>query len=174
MKAIALVGLPGSGKTTVGRRLAKRLGMQFADSDAQIEASLGCSIRSFFEKEGEERFRDMESETLAKILMDTDTSCVLSTGGGAVLRPQNRKLLQENCIVVYLRASVHDLFRRVKKDHKRPLLQVSNPMKALEDLWRVRDPLYHEIAHIVVDTGRPPVQVLVGRVAMQIELGQYQ
>lgn len=172
MKAIALVGLPGSGKSAVGRRLAKRLAMQFADSDAQIEANLGCSIRSFFEREGEERFRDIESEALAKIL--TSTSCVLSTGGGAVLRPQNRKLLHENCIVVYLRASVQDLFRRVKKDRKRPLLQVSNPMRALEELRRVRDPLYHQIAHIVVDTGRPPVQALVGRVAMQIELGNYQ
>lgn len=165
---IALVGLPGGGKSTVGRQLARRLGLEFIDSDTEIEKRIGCSIRSFFEREGEAPFRDIEERVIAELA--GRAGCVLATGGGAVLRPANRRALHEQSTVVYLRSTPEELFRRLKHDTQRPLLQVADPLAKLRDLYKQRDPLYRETAHFVVETGRPSVASLVNMVLMQLEL----
>jgi len=165
---IVLVGLPGSGKTTVGRQLSRRLHMPFHDSDKVIEERLGCSIREFFEREGEDRFRDIE-ESVIDQLTATGTG-VLSTGGGAVLRASNRLHLRTRGQVVYLKSDPVDLSKRLRSDSSRPLLQVDNPLARLRDLYAVRDPLYREAAHFVVETGRPSVATLVNMIVMQLEL----
>lgn len=169
---ISLVGLPGSGKSTIGRQLARRLSLPFFDSDQVIEQRIGCSIRAFFEQEGEERFRDVE-----EALLDTLTQgepCVLSTGGGSVLRPANRAHLHDRSQVVYLRSNPEEVFRRLRHDRNRPLLQVADPLQRLRDLYEVRDPLYREAAHYVIETGRPSVATLVNMIVMQIELAGWQ
>jgi shikimate kinase len=165
---ISLVGLPGSGKTTVGRQLARRLRLPFVDSDHALEERLGCSIREFFEREGEQRFRDIESQMLSTLTSAGDK--VLSTGGGSVLRAENRNYLHQRCQVVYLKSTPDELFRRLRHDTQRPLLQVADPMGRLRDLFRDRDPLYQEIAHFVLETGRPSVSTLVNMVVMQLEM----
>jgi shikimate kinase len=165
---IALVGLPGSGKSSVGKHLARRLGVDMTDSDAVIEAGIGEPIRSFFEREGECRFRDVEEAVLASLC--ATASGVLATGGGAVLRPGNRLALRENSTVVYLRATPEELQRRLRHDTHRPLLQVSDPRAKLRELYAQRDPLYRETAHFVIETGRPSLQTLVGMILMQLEL----
>jgi len=169
LKLIALVGLPGSGKTTVGRQLARRLQLPFVDSDHEIESRLGCTIREYFEREGEEAFRDVEQKVIDELT--AGSPCVLSTGGGAVLRPANRVRLRERSKVFYLRSSPEDVFRRIRHDRVRPLLQVADPLQKLRDLYAVRDPLYRETAHFVIETGRPSVATLVNMVCMQLELG---
>ncbi|TAL70236.1 MAG: shikimate kinase [Burkholderiaceae bacterium] len=168
MQGVALVGLPGSGKSTVGRHLARRLQLPFADCDPIIERRLGCSIRVYFEREGEESFRDVEEATIDE-LTQTHTG-VLSTGGGAVLRPANRERLHDRTQVVYLRSTPEEVFRRLRRDVNRPLLQVDDPLGRLRDLHAVRDPLYRETAHFVIETGRPSVATLVNMIVMQLEL----
>jgi shikimate kinase len=166
---LSLVGLPGSGKTTVGRQLARRLGLGFVDSDLAIEAKLGCSIREFFEREGEPKFRDIEAEVLDTLT--TGDNNVVSTGGGAVLRPVNRQNLHSRGKVIYLKSTPEELYRRLRHDTNRPLLQVSDPMGRLRELFEQRDPLYREVAHFVLETGRPSVATLVNMIVMQLELG---
>jgi shikimate kinase len=222
---IILIGLPGSGKSTVGRQLARRLSASFIDSDHVIEQRLGCSIREYFEREGEAAFRDVEERVIADLLVSapaltpsqqTETPAlahssalqdmravtatkpihnkwvgdetpgnettnsdqapkqkslqVLSTGGGAVLRESNRKALRAGGRVVYLRSSPEDLYKRLRHDQSRPLLQVGDPLQRLRDLFEVRDPLYRETAHFQVDTGRPSVASLVNMILMQLDL----
>ena len=165
---IALIGLPGSGKTTVGWHLARRLGVDFADSDQIISQRLGCSIREFFDREGEEKFRDIEQTTIEEL---TETRRgVLSTGGGVVTRPINRTTLSERTDVVYLRSTPEEIYRRLRHDKDRPLLQVADPMARLRDLYRARDPLYKETAAYVVETNRPSMSRVVNMVIMQLEL----
>lgn len=165
---IALTGLPGSGKSTVGRQLARRLQLAFFDSDQVIEEQLGCAIRDYFEREGEASFRDVEAAVIDKLSLQP--SGILSTGGGAVLRPANRQHLRERGHVIYLRSSPEELFRRLRHDVSRPLLQVADPLARLRDLYKQRDPLYRATAHFVIDTGRPSVATLVNTIAMQLEL----
>ena len=165
---ISLVGLPGSGKTTVGRQLARRLGFAFTDSDHVIENQLGCSIRSYFEREGEASFRDIEQTVIDDLTRQG--SGVLSTGGGAVLREANRQHLRDRCFVIYLRSGADELFRRLRHDVNRPLLQVADPAGRLRTLYAQRDPLYRETAHFVIETGRPSVATLVNMIVMQLEL----
>ena len=166
---IALVGMPGGGKSTVGRQLAKRLGWRFDDTDALIEKRLGCSIRAYFAAEGESAFRDIEESVIEETT--SAERLVLATGGGAVLRKQNREVLKTRCHVVYLRSSPEELFRRLRNDATRPLLQVPDPLGRLRELFDQRDPLYREVAHFTVETGRPSVASLVNMVLMQLELG---
>ncbi len=165
---ISLVGLPGSGKTTVGRQLARRHGLPFIDSDPAIEQRIGCSIREYFEREGEEAFRDVEQSVIEELTLTHRG--VLSTGGGAVIRPQNRQHLHARGHVIYLRSSPDEVFRRLRHDQNRPLLQVGNPLTRLRDLYAARDPLYRQTAHFVVETGRPSVATLVNMITMQLEL----
>jgi shikimate kinase len=166
--SISLVGLPGSGKTTVGRQLARRLRLPFVDSDHAIESRIGCSIREFFDREGEERFRDIEEEVLDELSLNPDS--VLSTGGGAVLRLNNRVHLHDRGKVVYLKSTPEELFRRLRHDVSRPLLQVADPLARMRELFSVRDPLYRDTAHFVLETGRPSVATLVNMIVMQLEL----
>lgn len=168
MLRIALVGLPGSGKSTIGRQLARRLGLVSIDTDHVIEQRLGCSIREYFEREGEDSFRDVE-ESVIDDLTQTHHG-ILSTGGGSVLRLANREHLHARCQVVYLRSSPEEIFRRLRHDLLRPLLQVDDPLTRLRDLYAIRDPLYRETAHFVVETGRPSVANLLNMVVMQLEL----
>jgi shikimate kinase len=165
---ICLIGLPGSGKSTVGRQLARRLQLPFFDSDHVIEQQLGCSIRAYFEREGEDRFRDVEESVIDQLTQNQ--KCVLSTGGGVVLRPSNRMHLRERGQVVYLNSSPDELFRRLRHDVNRPLLQVANPLGRLRELYAQRDSLYREVAHFIIDTGRPSVSTLVNMILMQLEL----
>lgn len=165
----ALVGMPGSGKSTVGRQLAHRLGVSFVDLDHRLEQHLGTSIRSFFEAEGEARFRDIEAQMLADVVRQPG-GMVLSTGGGAVLRPENREALRQFGNVLYLRAAPEEIYKRVRHDRSRPLLQVGNPLEKLRELYAVRDPLYRETAHYVIETGRPTVSTLVNMIMMQLEM----
>lgn len=160
--------MPGGGKSTVGRQLARRLNWGFVDSDSIIEKRIGCSIRAFFEREGEDRFRDVEEQVICELASESST--VLATGGGTVLRDSNRAVLREHFSVVYLRSSPDDLFRRLRHDTKRPLLQVADPLGRLRQLHAVRDPLYRQTAHFSVDTGRPSVSTLVNMILMQLEL----
>lgn len=165
---LSLVGLPGSGKSTVGRQLARRLGLAFADSDHEIEQRIGCSIRAYFEREGEAAFRDVEEEVIRDLTAEPDG--VLATGGGAVLRPANRERLRSAGHAIYLRSTPEELFRRLKHDANRPLLQVADPLGKLRGLYEERDPLYRETAHFVIETGRPSVSTLVNMIVMQLEL----
>jgi shikimate kinase len=165
---ISLVGMPGSGKSTVGRHLSRALGWRFIDSDAEIERHIGGSIRAFFEQQGEDAFRDLEQATLAELARSD--AAVLATGGGSVLREANRKALRAGGKVVYLRSSPEELFRRLRHDRQRPLLQVADPHKRLRELFQQRDPLYRDAADFIIETGRPTVGTLVNMILMQLEL----
>lgn len=160
--------MPGSGKSTVGRQLARRLGLPFLDSDAVIEQRLGCSIREYFDREGEAAFRDVEEQVIAELAAGPDA--VVATGGGTVLREANRRRLREGGRVIYLRSSPEELHRRLRHDTQRPLLQVADPMARLRAMYAERDPLYREAAHFHIETERPSVPTLVNMVVMQLEL----
>lgn len=168
MPLICLIGLPGVGKSTVGRHLSRSLGCRFFDSDAEIEKRLGCTIRDFFEREGEAAFRDVERKVIAELAGAGDG--VLATGGGVVLTEVNRQVLRDAATVVYLRSKPEDLFRRLKHDTHRPLLQVRDPLRKLRELFTQRDPLYRRTAHFTIDTGRPSIPNLVNMILMQLEL----
>lgn len=165
---IALVGMPGCGKSTVGRALARRLVLPLLDCDAVIELRLGCTIRQYFEHCGEAAFRDVEQTVIDELTQGP--AAILATGGGAVLRPANREHLKARTTVIYLRSSPEQLWRRLKHDTRRPLLQVADPLRRLRDLHAERDPLYRECAHYVLDTHGSSLAMLAGRVLMQLEL----
>jgi len=149
---IFFVGLMGAGKTTIGRLIARQLNKQFYDSDHEIEVRTGVKIPLIFELEGEEGFRKRE-KLMIEELSQLD-NIVLATGGGAVLLAENRAHLKNNGQVVYLRAQVHDLWLRTRHDKSRPLLQGGDLRQKLEQLYLARDPIYAELAHFIVDTGR--------------------
>ena len=164
--ALFLVGMMGAGKTTVGRRLARRLERPFVDADRELEARLGVPIPTIFELEGEAGFRRREAASIEELSLRAPN--VLATGGGAVLDPANRARLRERGRVVYLRASVGDLWHRLRRDKVRPLLRAPDPRARIEELVRLRDPLYREVAHLVVDTGRQPVEQVVDAILARI------
>lgn len=166
---ISLVGMPGGGKSTVGRYLSRQLGMSFVDSDTEIELRLGETIRAFFDREGEAAFRVIEADVIKGILARGGEQ-VLATGGGAVLKEENRDALRAGSTVLYLRSTPEDLFRRLRHDTQRPLLQVRDPMAKLREMFAQRDPLYRRCAHFVLETGRPSVHSLVNMALMQLEL----
>ncbi|MCE9660273.1 MAG: shikimate kinase [Burkholderiales bacterium] len=153
------MGLPAVGKSTVGRRLARDLGYTFADCDALLEQRLQCRIRDFFETEGEAKFRDAESAMLEELVAGADA--VIATGGGIVLRPANRELLRQRTMCVYLKADPEALFHRLRRDTKRPLLQVADPAARLSELSAERDPLYREAATLEIETRGKSLQMLV-------------
>ncbi len=148
---IYLVGMMGAGKTTVGSQLARRLKLRFVDADHEIEARTGVRIPLIFEIEGEEGFRKRESQVLAALTQED--GIVLATGGGAVLDPQNRINLAQNGIVVYLNVAPETLWARTRLDKKRPLLKVADPLGRLQELHTIRDPLYREVADLVIEGG---------------------
>lgn len=163
---ICLVGMMGAGKTTVGRQLAKRLGRRFVDADHEIEARTGVRIPTIFEIEGEAGFRRREAEAIEALTRES--GLVLATGGGAVLDPANRRRLREAGLVVYLRVLPLVLYERTRHDRNRPLLQVDDPLAKLEELFGQRDPLYREVADVIVDTSAGGVGSLVRRVEQEI------
>lgn len=155
---IYFVGMMGAGKTTIGRHLARRLKKRFVDCDHEIEARTGVRIPLIFDIEGEAGFRKRESQVLQAL--SEEHGLVLATGGGAVLAPQNRRLLASSGLVIYLRVPPEELYARTKHDRNRPLLQVENPQEKLRELHAQRDPLYREIADIVLEGGgRTPLAV---------------
>ncbi len=161
--------MPGCGKSTVGRHLARHLGLRFADSDTEIERRIGMPIRDWFPLHGEDAFRDVEQDVIDALTQPGD-ALVLATGGGAVLRPSNRDALHSRSHAFYLRSSPEELHRRLRHDTHRPLLQVADPQRRLRELFRERDPLYRRVAHFVIETARPSVPALIGMVLMQLEL----
>ena len=161
-----LVGLPGAGKSTLGRQLARRLAKTFVDADAELERKLGVTIPTIFEIEGEASFRDREEAVLAEVT--ALSSIVLATGGGAVIRPANRERLAMNGTVIYLHAMPETLRERTRRSRHRPLLNAANPVARLIELYSARDPLYREIAAIVVESNREAIAHL----SRQLEAAQ--
>ena len=148
--SVYLIGPMGSGKSAVGRRLARDLGRQFADSDDEIEARTGVDVPYIFEKEGEDGFRRREQEVIAELT--AIPALILATGGGSILARQNRRALAAGGQVVYLHTSVDQQLKRTRRGRERPLLKKGDPRATLEALMAEREPLYREIADLVVDT----------------------
>ncbi len=156
---IILVGMMGAGKTTIGKALASTLGKEFIDSDHEIQERTGVKIPVIFEIEGEAGFRKRESEILTELVKKKNI--ILATGGGAVLNQENRLLLRDNGMVIYLRASVNDLYRRTRHDKNRPLLQTDDLFARLNELYIQRDAHYRETAHVIIDSGKQGIRQLV-------------
>jgi shikimate kinase len=160
-RRVFLVGMMGAGKTTVGRQLAKRLGKTFYDADREIEARTGVAVAVIFDIEGETGFRKREAEVLEHLTALDDI--VLATGGGAVLDPRNREHLKNRGFVIYLHALPSVLWQRTRTDKSRPLLQDGDPRERLEALYATRDPLYREVADLVIETGRQGIGPLLAQ-----------
>ncbi len=163
---VFLIGMMGAGKTTAGRIIARRAKRDFHDSDQELERRCGVKIPVIFEIEGEAGFRAREAAAIAELTALEDI--VLATGGGAVLAQANRRNLASRGTVIYLRAQPPALFERVRQDKNRPLLATANPLARLEEIYAERDPLYREIADMVVDTGRQSVQSLARQLLAQL------
>lgn len=155
---ILLTGFMGAGKTTVGKKLAKRLGYFFIDTDSEIEKEQGCSITEIFKYGGEECFRDLETDILQKL--QTKQNLVIATGGGMVLRNENRSLMQSLGTRVYLKVELQELMRRLKKDKKRPLLQKSKPEEHILEMLQQRKSIYEEAECIIDTTDLSPHQMV--------------
>ena len=164
---IYLVGLMGAGKTTIGRSLAKRLQLGFVDTDKEIEARTGVSIPTIFEIEGEDGFRKRESEIIAEYA--ATSGLVVATGGGGVLRPENRENMKSSGFVIYLNVPPQTLWERTRHDRNRPLLQVADPLLKLNQLFAIRDPLYREVAHLIVDGSRMSAQGVLQYLLREVE-----
>ena len=156
----------GAGKTTIGKFLARALQLGFADSDSEIESRTGADIPWIFDVEGEEGFRDREEQVIEEMTLLDHT--VLATGGGAVLREANRRALADRGFVIYLHATVDEQLRRTRGDRNRPLLAKPNPEAVLRDLFEHRDPLYREVADLVIDTDSSSPKHIAQRIISQI------
>ena len=160
----------GAGKTTVGRHLADLLGREFLDSDHEIERNTGATIPWIFEKEGEQGFRSRESMVIDELT--TKNNLVIATGGGAITQALNRGYLNQRGIVVYLYTPVEIQLQRTYRDKNRPLLQVANPEQKLRDLLEIRDPLYREVAHHIIETNQGAARDLAQRI-LQLIVSKY-
>jgi shikimate kinase len=167
VRNVILVGPMGAGKSTIGRLLAKELRFPFKDSDKEIEQRTGADIPWIFDVEGEQGFRDREQAMLAE-LCDLG-GVVLATGGGAVLRPENRQALRAGGRVVYLHTSVAQQLDRTARDRNRPLLRTADPGAVLRGLMEIRDPLYREIADIIVETDERPPRMVVQEILERLQ-----
>ncbi|MEM8942607.1 MAG: shikimate kinase AroK [Pseudomonadota bacterium] len=166
LRRLFLIGPMGSGKTTIGRILAKALHLSFADSDTEIEQRTGADIPWIFDVEGEEGFRDREQLVIDE--MTRRAHCVLATGGGAVLREANRRVLSERGFVIYLHATLDEQLRRTRNDHNRPLLQTEDPRETLRELINIREPLYRETADHVISTDCSSPKLVAQRLLSQL------
>lgn len=169
-KNIILVGLMGAGKSTIGRQLAKRRKAPFYDSDKIIEERTGVNIPTIFEIEGEDGFRDREQQVIADLV--SLSGIVLATGGGSVLRAENRANLRAGGSVIYLRATAEQLYARILHDKGRPLMQTANPLQTLRDLLKVRERYYLEVADIVVPTGKQRASSIVRTITHKLKQQQ--
>lgn len=167
---IHLVGMPGAGKSTVGKALARALALTFVDADQELIAHTGVPIATIFEVEGEAGFRDRETQILGELCQRQ--GMLLATGGGVVLREENRRLLKTSGAVIFLNASLDHLWQRTRNDSRRPLLQTDRPRDALRSLLDVRTPLYREVADLVVETGRQSVGRLVQQIIEELHQGK--
>jgi shikimate kinase len=165
--SIVLIGLMGAGKTTIGAALSKRLGKSFVDVDHELEARTGVSVATIFEVEGEAHFRDRETATLRE-LADRQ-NMVLSTGGGAVIRPENREILRRIGTVIYLHAPPEVSYQRLRRSRDRPLLKTDDPLARLQALYRDRDPFYRETAHFVIESDREHCAQVVQAVVERLQ-----
>lgn len=159
--------MPGAGKTTVGRHLARRMQRSFIDADHEIEARTGVRIPLIFDIEGERGFRDRESKVIAELA--NESNLIVATGGGAVLRSENRAALKQGGAVVYLHVAPRLLYERTRLDPNRPLLQVADPMKKIEELFAERDPLYREVADIVINCVGGSINYLIKHVERELQ-----
>ena len=164
---IFLIGMMGAGKTTVGKLLAQHLGKTFVDSDEEIQQRTGVTIPHIFDVEGEAGFRQREMNVIQELANFNDI--VLATGGGVVLNEQNRDTLRRNGIVVYLKSTAHDLWQRTRHDRNRPLLQTADPRAKLKELYEQRDPLYTQVADLVMPTGKQNVHSLVLQLQQELK-----
>ena len=164
---IILIGMMGAGKTTIGKSLANHLDKTFIDSDHEIQKRTGVKIPIIFEIEGEAGFRKRETDMLRELLKIDNI--VLATGGGIIINEENRKLIKEKGTIIYLRTAVNDLLNRTRHDKNRPLLQTTDPRAKLTDLYHQRDPIYCEVAHIVVDIGNLSVHQIVRYLTQKID-----
>jgi len=167
MQRIFFIGPMGAGKTTIGRQLAKLLNLDFVDSDHEIESRTGVNIPTIFDLEGEEGFRNREQAMIDELTQRENL--VLATGGGAVLKKENRENLQQRGIVVYLQSNIDLLVERTKKDKNRPLLQTGDPRKKFEDIMAVREPLYLETADLVINTDKQSIAHTVHLIIDELE-----
>ena len=167
MRNLILVGPMGAGKSTIGRLLAKELHLPFKDSDKEIEVRTGADIPWIFDVEGEQGFREREQAVIADLCQED--GLVLATGGGAVLRQANREALRAGGRVVYLHTSVEQQLERTARDRNRPLLRTANPGQVLRDLLAIRDPLYREIADVIIETDQRPPRMVVQEVLSRLE-----
>jgi shikimate kinase len=164
---IFLIGPTGSGKTAVGRQVARETGLQFLDSDFEIEKRTGVEVSYIFEKEGERRFRERESEMIRELT--ALEGIVLATGGGAILARENRERLAANGVVVYLKTGVNEQLKRTGRTRKRPLLNRKNPREVLESMANERTPLYEEIADLALDTNNQRVRTVAQKLLEMLE-----
>jgi len=164
---IFLIGPMGAGKTTMGRQIAKRLNMDFEDSDHAIEAHTGADIPLIFEKEGEEGFRKREALIIEELTQQPNL--VLATGGGAVLANENRQHLKSRGIVIYLHSDIKHLIERTRHDKNRPLLQTADPAAKLREIMTVREPLYRETADIIINTGQQSIKTVINTILDKIK-----
>jgi shikimate kinase len=160
--SIFLVGMMGAGKSTVGRLLGQALGWNFVDADRELEARSGVAVSTIFELEGEDGFRQREAALLDELTRIP--RCVLATGGGAVLREDNRRALHERGFVVYLRVGVDEVLRRTRRDTSRPLLQTADPRARVQELLAKREPLYESVAHLTLVSAATNPRRMVERV----------
>ena len=166
-KRVVLVGPMGAGKSTIGRMLAKELGYRFLDSDRIIEERCGANIPWIFDVEGESGFRLREIRMIERL--SAKQNVVLATGGGAVLAAENRACLSSRGVVVYLRASIAQQVERTSRDRNRPLLQTDDPESKIRELMAIRDPLYLEVADIIVDTNRRNPKSVSHEISKQLD-----
>ena len=165
---IILVGLMGAGKSTIGKQLARRLKLEFFDSDRYLEERTGVSIATIFSIEGEDGFRDREQEIIEELT--AKRGIVLATGGGSVLREANRISLMNNGTVIYLKASPEQLYERIKHDTTRPLMQTAHPLQTLRNLLKAREPYYCEVADLIIPSGRQRLSVLLRDIQNKLPL----
>jgi shikimate kinase len=165
---VFLVGMPGSGKSTIGRGLAKALHRPFIDLDQAIEDRCGVAIPVIFEIEGEQGFRKRESMVLQEVTA-SQSNAVVATGGGAILAQQNRKVIADRGVVIYLKASLDELVRRTSRDRNRPLLVTDDPKARLQALFDQRSPLYEQAADLVFETGAAGVSATVQLIVSQLK-----
>lgn len=164
---IFLIGLMGAGKTTIGRQLASELSLDFFDSDHEVEKRTGVTITHIFDIEGETGFRKRETTMLDELT--EKKGIVLATGGGAILKPENRQFLMSRGTTIYLYANIDTLLERTSKDRNRPLLQTEDPHAKLEELLNIRDPLYRETADIIIDTGKDSVRLALKEILEKLQ-----